>query len=392
MIRRVTLIILDSLGVGALPDAAAFGDQGADTLGHIAAARPDLTLPHLCGLGLGRISALPCPGAPPQGVYGRMAERSASKDTTTGHWEIAGIVSQRPLPTYPDGFPSALMKAYERAIGRPTLGNYPRSGTRILDELGAEHMRTGAPIVYTSADSVFQVASHVEIIPIDELYAYCRMARDLLKGEHAVGRVIARPFRGTPGGFERCNDLRRDFSLAPPPNTLLDRMAAAGQFVVGVGKIGDLFAGRGLSSDRHTGDNMEGVDQVLAALQDTQGQGGLIFANLVDFDMVYGHRRDPAGYADALMAFDRRLPEIFAALEPADLLIITADHGCDPTFSAHTDHTREYVPLLLHGARLRSQVNLEDRSSFADCGQTIADLLGLAPLPGGNSFAKEILA
>jgi phosphopentomutase len=392
MIRRVILIVLDSLGIGALPDAAAFGDQGADTLGHIAARRPDLALPHLCRLGLGEISALPCPPAPPRGVCGRMAERSASKDTTTGHWEIAGIVSERPFPTYPDGFPPDLMTAFERAIGRPTLGNYPRSGTRILDELGAAHMRTGAPIVYTSADSVFQVAAHVEIIPIDALYAYCRTARDLLTGDNAVGRVIARPFRGSPDRFERCNELRRDFSLAPPPDTLLDRLAAAGLFCVGVGKIGDLFAGRGLTDDRHTGDNMEGVDRVLAALRDTRGRRGLIFANLVDFDMVYGHRRDPEGYADALEAFDRRLPEIFAALQPADLLILTADHGCDPTFGPHTDHTREYVPLLLHGDLLKSRVKLGDRASFADCGQTIADLLELPPLPWGESFAKEVLA
>jgi phosphopentomutase len=392
MIRRAILIVLDSLGIGALPDAAEFGDAGADTLGHIAASQPDLALPHLCSLGLGQISALPCAELPSQGIYGRMAERSASKDTTTGHWEIAGIVSERPLPTYPDGFPPDFMAAYERAIGRPTIGNYPCSGTTILEELGAEHMRTGAPIVYTSADSVFQVAAHVEMMPIDELYAICRTARALLTGEHALGRVIARPFQGTPGRFVRCNDLRRDFSLAPPPNTLLDRLAAAGLFCVGIGKIGDLFTGRGLTSDIHTGDNMEGVDQVLAALSDTRGQQGLIMANLVDFDMVYGHRRDPAGYARALMAFDRRMPEILTALLPTDLLILTADHGCDPTFRLHTDHTREYVPLLLHGAALGPRADLGDRASFADCGQTIAELLALAPLPWGESFAKEILA
>ena len=392
MIQRAILIVLDSLGIGALPDAADFGDAGADTLGHIAAAVPDLALPHLCGLGLGRIAALPCPGAPEGGVYGRMAEASASKDTTTGHWELAGIVSERPFPTYPDGFPQDLMVAYETAIGRPTIGNYPRSGTRILDELGAEHMRTGRPIVYTSADSVFQLATHVDVIPLDELYAYCRTARELLTGPHAVGRVIARPFKGAPGRFERCNDLRRDFSLTPPPDTLLDRLAEAGQVCAGVGKIGDLFAGRGLGADTHTHDNMDGVDQVLATVTHTARQRGLIFANLVDFDMVYGHRRDPAGYAEALEAFDRRLPEIFSALGPEDLLILTADHGCDPTFDAHTDHTREYVPLLLHGEALKPNVNLGDRASFADCGQTIAELLGLAPLSWGKSFVKEILA
>ncbi len=398
MIRRVILIVLDSLGIGAMPDAPAFGDQGADTLGHIAAAQPELNLPHLCRLGLGQIAALPCPGedvgAVPADamVYGRMAELSASKDTTTGHWEIAGIVSERPLPTYPQGFPPALIDAFENAIGRPTLGNYPRSGTRILEELGADHLQTGHPIVYTSADSVFQLAAHREIVPIETLYHYCRLARELLTGQHAVGRVIARPFTGPPHAFQRCNDLRRDYSLPPPQGTLLDCLASAGRFCAGIGKIGDLFAGRGLTSDTHTGDNMEGVTAVLDALQRVDGQRGLIFANLVDFDMVYGHRRDPAGYAGALAAFDRRLPEIFAALQTDDLLVLTADHGCDPTFEAHTDHTREYVPILLHGAMLKSRVDLGDRESFADCGQTIAELLDLPPLPWGTSFAKEILA
>lgn len=392
MIQRVILIVLDSLGIGALPDAAAFGDQGADTLGHIAALQKDMALPELCRLGLGRIAALPCPAASDRGLYGRMAERSAGKDTTTGHWEIAGIVSERPFPTYPKGFPQDLLVDFEKAIGRKVLGNCPRSGTLVLDELGAEHMTTGHPIVYTSADSVFQLAAHVDVIPLERLYEYCQQARQLLTGAHAVGRVIARPFKGEPGRFERCNDLRRDFSLSPPPNTLLDHLVAAGQISVGVGKIGDLFAQRGLSADIHTGSNMEGVDQVLASLGATAGQRGLIFANLVDFDMVFGHRRNPAGYAGALEAFDRRLPEIMAAMQIDDLLILTADHGCDPTFAAHTDHTREFVPLLLHGAGLKPHADLGDRTSFADCGQTIAELLGLAPLPWGKSFAKEILA
>ncbi|MEJ2639746.1 MAG: phosphopentomutase [Desulfosarcinaceae bacterium] len=397
MIQRITLIVLDSLGIGALPDAAAFGDQGADTLGHIAEQQPALALPHLCGLGLGRISALPCPDmtacstASKRGVYGRMAERSAGKDTTTGHWELTGIVSERPFPTYPQGFPQDLIDAFEKAIGRRILGNYPRSGTVILAELGDQHLVTGRPIVYTSADSVFQVAAHVDVISIETLYEYCRAARRLLTGEHGVGRVIARPFRGEPGRFERCNDQRMDFSL-PPPESLLDRLPAAGYFCAGVGKIGDIFAGRGLTSDIHTRDNMTGVDEILATLDATIGKRGMIFANLVDFDMVYGHRRDPKGYAEALMAFDQRLPEIFAAMQPGDLLILTADHGCDPTFGAHTDHTREYVPLLLHGTRLKPHVDLGDRETLADCGQTIADLLDLAPLPWGQSFTKEILA
>lgn len=394
MIQRIILIVLDSLGIGALPDAAAFGDQGADTLGHIAARRPGLALPHLCQLGLGSISALPCPSngaASKCGIYGRMAERSAGKDTTTGHWELAGILSERPFPTYPQGFPPDLIGAFENAIGRKTLGNYPRSGTVILTELGAQHLATGRPIVYTSADSVFQVAAHVNVIPIDTLYDYCRVARELLTGEHGVGRVIARPFRGGTGRFERCNDLRMDFSL-PPPESLLDRLTIAERFCAGIGKIGDIFAGRGLTSNIHTHDNMAGVNEVLATLDSTLGQRGLIFANLVDFDMIYGHRRDPNGYAEALMAFDQRLPEICAAMLPGDLLILTADHGCDPTFGTHTDHTREYVPLLLHGARLKPHVDLGDRETLADCGQTIADLFDLAPLAWGQSFAKEILA
>jgi phosphopentomutase len=397
MIQRVILIVLDSLGIGALPDAAIFGDQGADTLGHIKVRRPELRLPHLCELGLGQISTLPCRRTQrggalfKRGIYGRMAERSAGKDTTTGHWELAGIVSEQPFPTYPQGFPPDLMGAFENAIGRKTLGNYARSGTVILTELGAQHLTTGRPIVYTSADSVFQVAAHVDVIPVDTLYDYCRIARKLLTGEHGVGRVIARPFRGGPGRFERRNDLRMDFSL-PPPESLLDHLTAAGRFCAGVGKIGDIFAGRGLTSDTHTHDNMAGVDEILAILDTTLGGRGLIFANLVDFDMLYGHRRDPHGYAEALMAFDQRLPEVYAAMQPEDLLILTADHGCDPTFGAHTDHTREYVPLLLHGAHLKSHADLGDRETLADCGQTVADLLDLAPLAWGRSFAKEILA
>jgi phosphopentomutase len=398
MIQRIILIVLDSLGIGALPDAAAYGDQGADTLGHIQARCAGLDLPHLCELGLAQISALRCARPPAaetiskHGVYGRMAERSAGKDTTTGHWELAGIVSERPFPTYPQGFPPDLIGAFEKAIGRKTLGNYPRSGTVIITELGPQHLATGRPIVYTSADSVFQVAAHVDVIPAETLYDYCRTARELLTGEHGVGRVIARPFSGAAGRFERCNDLRLDFSLPPPPNSLLDRLDDAGRFCAGVGKIGDIFAGRGLSADTHTLDNMDGVDAVLATMHTTGEQRGLIFANLVDFDMVYGHRRDPDGYADALMAFDQRLPEIRAAMQPDDLLMLTADHGCDPTFDAHTDHTREYVPLLLHGALLKAHADLGDRETLADCGQTIADLLDLAPLVWGQSFAKEIFA
>lgn len=388
-VKRVILIILDSVGVGALPDAAQYGDEGSDTLGNIARALGRLHLPHLQQLGLGNLhSILGVPPAPkPLAAYGRMREQSVGKDTTIGHWEIAGIISKQPLPTYPNGFPPALIAEFERRIGRKTLGNYPASGTVILEELGAEHMRTGFPIVYTSADSVFQVAAHEEIIPVEELYRICRIAREMLVGEHNVGRVIARPFIGRPGAFQR-TDRRRDFSALPPEPTLLDRVVEAGQTVWAVGKIEDIFAGQGISVAVHTHDNMDGVDKTLQAVE--QAGPGLIFANLVDFDMVYGHRNNTAGYAAALQAVDARMPELQRALRCDDVLILTADHGCDPT-TPSTDHSREYVPLLVYGSCVQGGVNLGTRDTFADVGASIADWLGLPPLPAGQSFVREVM-
>ncbi len=384
-IKRVVLIVLDSVGVGELPDAGKFGDEGSDTLGNTARAVGGLELPNLQRLGLGNIH--PILGVPsssaPLASYGRLAERSAAKDTTIGHWEIAGLVSPQPFPTYPNGFPAEVIEQFEHQIGRKTLGNYPASGTVIIEELGAEHMRTGFPIVYTSADSVFQVAAHEQIIPVDELYRMCSIARDMLQGEHNVGRVIARPFVGVLGAFER-TDRRRDFSTVPPEPTLLDLIVRAGQSVWAVGKIEDIFAGQGITHSVHTHDNMDGVDQTLAATR--EAGPGLIFTNLVDFDMRYGHRNNPAGYAAALQAVDDRVPELIEALRVSDALMFTADHGCDPT-TPSTDHSREYVPLLVYGESVRDGVDLGTRDTFADIGATIADWLGLQPQLAGQSFA-----
>lgn len=382
---RVTLIVLDSVGVGELPDAERYGDVGSDTLAHTARAVGGLRLPNLQRLGLGNIHAIlgiP-PEDAPQSAYGRMAELSAGKDTTIGHWEIAGVVSPKPLPTYPHGFPPGVIAEYERRIGRKTLGNYPASGTVIIDELGPEHVRTGYPIVYTSADSVFQVAAHEEVIPIEELYRICRIAREMLTGEHNVGRVIARPFVGRSGAFQR-TDRRRDFSAPPPQRTLLDHVVQAGQMVWAVGKIEDIFAGQGISHAVHTHDNADGVDKTLEALR--QASHGLIFTNLVDFDMLYGHRNNAPGYAAALQAVDTHVPELLGALRGDDVLVFTADHGCDPT-TPSTDHSREYVPLLVYGQSIQPGVDLDTRASFADLGATIAEWLGLEPLPAGTSFA-----
>lgn len=387
-IERVILIILDSVGIGALPDAHLYGDEGSDTLGNMAKVLGGLHLPNFQKLGLGKIH--PILGVPaevaPLAAYGRMAEASAGKDTTIGHWEIAGVISRRPLPTYPHGFPQELIAEFERRIGRKVLGNYPASGTVIIEELGAEHMRTGYPIVYTSADSVFQVAAHEEIIPVDELYRICRIAREMLTGEHNVGRVIARPFVGKPSAFQR-TDRRRDFSALPPEPTLLDHIVQAGKMVWAVGKIEDIFAGQGISYAVHTHDNMDGIDKTLEAM--AKAEPGLIFTNLVDFDMVYGHRNNVQGYAAALRAVDERVPELLAALQPEDILIFTADHGCDPT-TPSTDHSREYVPLLIYGAQIQAGVNLGTRATFADVGATIADWLGVQPPKNGQSMAKEL--
>ena len=390
MIKRVVLIVLDSVGVGYLPDAHRFNDDGVNTLLHIYQARGSLDIPNLCSLGMGKIVDVGCRGGEIGACYGKMGERSPNKDTTTGHWEIAGIVLDVPFPTYPTGFPPEIIEEFEKRIGTKTLGNYPRSGTEILKELGDHHMETGYPIVYTSADSVFQLAAHEDIVSLETLYEYCRDARNMLTGEHAVVRVIARPFRGSPGRFERDDAARRDLSLTPPEETLLDRLKKQGFFVAGVGKIGEIFAHRGLTEEIHTNDNTDGVDKTIALLGKYRNKTGLIFVNLVDFDMVYGHRRNVEGYAGALEEFDRRIPQIMDALSRDDVLIITADHGCDPAYGAHTDHTREYVPLLVCGEAIKKNIDLGTRDTFADCGQTIADMLGAGILKYGTSFKGEI--
>jgi phosphopentomutase len=384
--RAVALVVLDSVGIGGAPDAAAFGDEGSATLPHVAEAIGGISLPNMAALGLGNI--VPIEGVvaaqDPSSAFGAMVERSAGKDTTTGHWEIAGVLLDKPFPTYPNGFPSDLVGAFEEAIGSETLGNVAASGTEIIERLGAEHVRSGKPIVYTSADSVFQLAAHVDVIPLEHLYQMCRIARDILRGEHEVGRVIARPFRGEPGAFQRTTD-RHDFSVTPPHATVLDELSGAGLEVRAVGKISDIFAGRGVTSSRPTISNEEGIEAVIEEMKKIDR--GLVFANLVDFDSSFGHRNDPEGYAGALMAFDARLPEILESLGEEDVLVITADHGNDPTTSS-TDHSRERVPVIVAGASIVPGVSLGERSSFADCGATVAELVGISSSTPGTSFAK----
>ena len=392
MNTRIVLIILDSLGVGSLPDAAAFNDSGAATLPHIYTHHGGLKIPNLCSLGLGEIVPLGCGPEPVSGAYGKMAEQSLNKDTTSGHWEIAGIISSKAFPTYPDGFPLDLIQAFEKKIGRKTLGNYPRSGTAILEELGRLHLDTGDPIVYTSADSVFQIAAHETITSLETLYQYCRIARKLLTGPHSVARVIARPFKGSPGNFERKNSDRKDYSIEPPAETLLDILYKEGLLTVGIGKIGDIFGNRGLTEKIHTNNNLHGIELTCDAMQRHRDEKGLIFTNLVDFDMLYGHRRDTEGYALALEQFDKKLPQIIKNMSPKDILMLTADHGCDPTCTHHTDHTREYVPLLVYGEAIKQGVDLGIRNTFADCGQTITDLLGADKLLNGKSFKDDIVS
>ena len=389
-VNRFIVIVLDSVGIGELPDAAAFGDVGSHTLGNMAREVGGLQLPNLEKMGLGNIAILQGvnPQTAPTAVYGKMAEVSPGKDTTTGHWELMGVQLGRPFPLYPNGFPPDVMAKFETAIGRGTLANYPASGTVIIAELGAEHMRTGQPIIYTSGDSVFQIAAHEDVIPVDELYKMCGSAREILRGEHEVGRVIARPFIGEPGSFTRTAN-RHDFSVTPPEPTLLDILKEAGLMAYAIGKINDIFAGQGVTGYVTTQDNMDGVDKTIAAIRDRRGKG-LIFTNLVDFDAKFGHRNNPQGYADALAAFDRRLPEILAALAADDLLVITADHGNDPT-TPSTDHSREYVPLLITGQPARAGANVGVRSTFADLAATVAAVLGVKRPSYGNSFKREIL-
>ena len=385
-ITRVILIVMDSAGVGELPDAAAYGDQGSNTVGNIARAVP-LRVPTLRSLGLSRVVDIGGEPASPVGAFGRMAETSAGKDSVTGHWELMGIVLDRPFPTFPKGFAPALIQEFERRIGRRTIGNVVASGTAIIDSLGAEHVRTGAPIVYTSADSVFQIAAHEDVIPLAEQYRICAVAFDLVAKGLGVGRVIARPFVGEPGRFVRTAN-RRDFALEPFGETLLDRLHASGHPVFGIGKIEDLFAGRGLTQAVHTTSDDHGMDVIQTEVS-SPGRG-LVCANLVDFDTVYGHRNDVAGYAANLERFDARLAALIPLLSRTDLLVVTADHGNDPTTSS-TDHSREHVPVLLAGASIRSGVDLGTRQTFADLGQTLAEVFGVTPLDHGRSFLAEVL-
>ncbi len=386
--QRVVVIVLDGAGVGEMPDAAEYGDVGSNTIGNTARAVGGLRLPNMEALGLGNLTDIP--GVRPRtdchGAYGVMLEHSKGKDTTTGHWEMMGIITERPFPTYPHGFPPEVIRAFEAAIGRDALGNYPASGTVIIEQLGEEHMLTGEPIVYTSADSVFQIAAHEEVIPVEELYEMCRKARAILTGEHNVARVIARPFVGKPGDFRR-TERRRDFSLAPPRLTAMDALVDAGHEVYGIGKIEDIFAGRGLTQAVHIANNIEGIERTIEAMESVNR--GLIFTNLVDFDMVYGHRNNPNGFARGLEEFDAHLPGIQAAMRPDDLLIITADHGVDPT-TPSTDHSREKVPLLVWMPGMQRCVDLGERQTFADLAATMMDLFGLDLWPVGESFAASV--
>ena len=383
---RIIVIVLDSVGVGALNDAGVYGDEGSNTLGNIA-RHVRLRVPTLRSLGLDRIVDIDGPVSDvPLAAIGRMAESSNGKDSVTGHWEMMGIVLDRPFPVFPDGFPHELMDTFEQRIGRGALGNYAASGTKIIDDLGAEHMRTGKPIVYTSADSVFQIAAHEDVIPLEEQYHINRIAFDLAVGEYGLGRVIARPFVGEPGRFTRTTN-RRDFAMPPTNDTVLDRLKA-GQFpVVAIGKIDDLFAGRGITRAVHTKSDDDGVDAISSEMASTPR--GLIFANLVDFDTHYGHRNDVAGYAANLERFDARLKDLLPRLRHGDLMVITADHGNDPT-TPSTDHSREHVPLLVTGPNVRAGVDLGTRKTFADLGQTIADNFGIEPMANGTSFLREI--
>jgi phosphopentomutase len=385
--QRTILIVLDSVGAGELPDAGLYGDQGSDTLGHVAKT-VGLRVPTLRRLGLDRVSHVPpVESSEPLGAFGRMAEASPGKDSVTGHWELMGLVLERAFPTFPNGFPADLMRTFEARIGRGTVGNVAASGTAIIDSLGPTHLASGKPIVYTSADSVFQIAAHEDVIPVPELYRYCEIAFDLAGLGLGVGRVIARPFVGIPGDFRRTSN-RRDFALTPFAPTLLDGLKDAGHNVHAIGKIEDLFAGRGITRAVHTKSDEHGMDEVEAAMRSTET--GLIFANLVDFDTQYGHRNDPSGYAENLERFDARLARLLPRLSPSDLLVVTADHGNDPT-TPSTDHSREHVPVFALGAGIKSNVDLGVRSTFADLGQTLAELFGVEPLAHGRSFLNDIL-
>jgi phosphopentomutase len=384
---RVVLIVLDSVGCGALPDAGLYGDTGSDTLGNIARQVP-LRVPRLRALGLGRVANIgPPEGGPCDGAYGRMVEASAGKDSVTGHWEMMGLVLDRPFPTFPAGFPAPVIEQFEARIGRGTLGNVVASGTEIIDRLGAEHVRTGKPIVYTSADSVFQIAAHEDVVPVPDLYRMCEAAFELVGRGMGVGRVIARPFVGVEGAFTRTPN-RHDYALDPTGKTLLDHLTTRGIPVVTIGKVKDLFAGRGITRAVPTATDADGVDRVLDAMR--AAGDGLIFANLVDFDTVFGHRNDVAGYAANIERFDERLGAVLEELREADLLVITADHGNDPT-TPSTDHSREHVPLLMTGRRVKRGADVGTRRTFADLGQTLAANFSVGPLAYGSSFLEDVV-
>ena len=390
--KRVFLIVLDSFGIGEMADAPQYGDEDVNTLRSVAASSC-FHVPNLERLGLFRIDGVAdepviqrratVPESEVIGRYGRMAERSCGKDTTIGHWEIAGLVSDHPLPTYPQGFPAQVLDEFSRRTGRGVLCNLPYSGTQVIQEYGDAHMNTGDLIVYTSADSVFQIAAHEDIVPVEQLYEYCRIAREILQGEHGVGRVIARPFTGPAGGSFVRTPRRHDFSLEPPGVTMLDQLSREGKSVIAVGKIQDIFAGKGITEHVYTGGNEEGIRRTLEYLD--RDFEGLCFVNLVDYDMLYGHRRDVEGYARALTAFDEKLPEIMEKMSPQDLLMITADHGCDPAYTRSTDHTREYTPLLMYGRNL-APANMGTRKTFADIGATVLQYFGITPEMDGEGL------
>ena len=382
--KRVFLIVLDSFGIGEMPDAANYGDKGSNTLGTVAKS-PEFSMPNMEKLGLFNIDGVTAkaPYAAPEGVFARMTEQSAGKDTTTGHWEIAGLISKKPMPTFPNGFPQEMLDEFSKAVGRKVLCNKPYSGTQVIQDYGDEHRKTGALIVYTSADSVFQIAAHEEVVPVEELYRDCEIARQMLQGDLGVGRVIARPFVGTSSGNYTRTSRRHDFSLEPPKETILDALKEAEYDVIGVGKINDIFAGKGITEFVRAQDNADGIEKTMEYME--RDFNGLCFVNLVDFDMLYGHRNDVPGYAKALTYFDQQLPKILSALEPEDVLMITADHGCDPG-TPSTDHSREYTPFVMYGKNLPHGKNMGTRGSFSDIGATVLDYFGLSGNIAGESM------
>ncbi len=386
---KVVVIVLDSLGVGALPDAGKYGDEGSNTLANTAEAVGGLSLPHFERLGLGNIISIKGikPQRAPAAFWGKAREVSPGKDTTTGHWELMGLILKKPFPTYPHGFPPEIIEEFERRIGRKILGNKPASGTVIIQELGEEHLKTGYPIVYTSADSVFQIAAHEEVIPVEELYQMCEVAREILQGEHGVARVIARPFRGKKRGEFYRTSRRKDFSLPPVGETALDILQRAGIDVFGVGKIKDIFAGRGITQSFHTRNNKEGLEVTLSLMREKRE--GFIFTNLVDFDMLWGHRNNPQGYARGLIEVDSYIPSLLGFVGSEDLLVFTADHGCDPT-TPSTDHSREYIPILAVSSKASPGRSLGERETFADVGKTVLEWFGIRNNLPGKSFAHII--